>query len=494
MNMTDFDCKLPKPQIIEGNKYSWELVIGMEVHAQIKSKAKLFSSASTNFGSEPNSNVSVVDAAMPGMLPVLNMFCIEQAVKTGLGLKAKINLYSQFDRKNYFYPDLPQGYQISQLYHPLVGEGEITINIKNKIRNIGIERIHVEQDAGKSIHDMDPNLSFIDLNRTGVGLMEIVSRPHIRSSEEAISYLKKLRQILQYLDTCDGNMQEGSLRADVNVSIRKTGDKKLGTRCEIKNVNSIKFMQMAIEYEANRQADILEEGGSIDQETRLFDTKKNETRSMRSKEDAHDYRYFPDPDLLPLELTDDFISKIKKEIPELPDEKKKRFVDKFKLTPYEANILVSDIETSKYFEDVIKNSDIKLATNWITGELFALLNDRNLEISQSPISSKNLSSLINLIKDGTISGKIAKTVFEIMANESKDPKSIIDEKGLKQQSDPKEIEKIVDDVIKENPKNVELFKSGKDKLFGFFVGQVMKKTDGKANPKLVNDILKKKLN
>ena len=480
--------------LISGEKDKWEVIIGLEVHAQVSSNSKLFSGSSTKFGAEPNTQVSLVDSAFPGMLPVINEYCIKQAIKTGLGLNAKINLYSVFDRKNYFYADLPQGYQISQYKNPIVGEGEITLDLPTGSKKVGIERLHLEQDAGKSIHDIDPSNTFVDLNRSGVALMEIVSKPDLRSPDEVNAYVKKLRSIMRYLGTCDGNMQEGSLRADVNVSVRKEGDTKLGTRCEIKNVNSIKFMQMAITHEAKRQVELLESGKSIDQETRLFDTKKNETRSMRSKEDAHDYRYFPDPDLLPLELTEDFISKIKKEIPELPDEKKKRFVDKFKLTPYEANILVSDIETSKYFEDVVKNSDIKLTTNWITGELFALLNDRNLEISQSPISSKNLSSLINLIKDGTISGKIAKTVFEIMANESKDPKSIIDEKGLKQQSDPKEIEKIVDDVIKENPKNVELFKSGKDKLFGFFVGQVMKKTDGKANPKLVNDILKKKLN
>ena len=479
---------------INGEKGKYEVVIGLEVHAQVLSNSKLFSGSSTKFGADPNKQVSLIDSAFPGMLPVINEECVKQAVRTGLGLNAKINNYSVFDRKNYFYADLPQGYQISQYKNPIVGEGKVLLDMPYGSKEIGIERLHLEQDAGKSIHDMDPSSTYVDLNRSGIALMEIVSKPHLRSPDEVNAYIKKLRTIMRYLGTCDGNMQEGSLRADVNVSVRKVGDKNFGTRCEIKNVNSIKFMQMAIEYEANRQVELLEDGKEIDQETRLFDTKKNETRSMRSKEDAHDYRYFPDPDLLPLELTDDFISKIKKEIPELPDEKKKRFVDKFKLTPYEANILVSDIETSKYFEDVIKNSDIKLATNWITGELFALLNDRNLEISQSPISSKNLSSLINLIKDGTISGKIAKTVFEIMANESKDPKSIIDEKGLKQQSDPKEIEKIVDDVIKENPKNVELFKSGKDKLFGFFVGQVMKKTDGKANPKLVNDILKKKLN
>ena len=371
-----------KEYLIKRGNSEYEVIIGLEVHAQVLSKSKLFSDSPTNFGAEPNTQVSLVDAAFPGMLPVINEFCIKQAVKTGIGLNAAINKKSIFDRKNYFYADLPQGYQISQYKDPIVGEGSILLDLPDGEKKVGIERLHLEQDAGKSIHDIDPQNTLVDLNRSGVALMEIVSKPDLRSPEEVNLYIKKLRSIMRYLGTCDGNMQEGSLRADVNVSIRKTGDKKLGTRCEIKNVNSIKFMQMAIEYEANRQADILEEGGDIDQETRLFDTKKNETRSMRSKEDAHDYRYFPDPDLLPLELTDDFISKIKKEIPELPDEKKKRFVDKFKLTPYEANILVSDIETSKYFEDVIKNSDIKLATNWITGELFALLNDRNLEILQ----------------------------------------------------------------------------------------------------------------
>ena len=360
-------------------------------------------------------------------------------------------------------------------------------------KEVGIERLHLEQDAGKSIHDLDPQNTFVDLNRSGVALMEIVSKPDLRSPDEVNIYIKKLRSIMRYLGTCDGNMQEGSLRADVNVSVRPKGSKKFGTRCEIKNVNSIKFMQMAIEYEANRQVDLIEEGKTIDQETRLFDTKKNETRSMRSKEDAHDYRYFPDPDLLPLEVSDNFVEKLKLEIPELPDEKKKRFIEKFNLTPYEATILVSDIETSKYFEDVIKNSDIKLATNWIIGELFAVLNDKNLEIIQSPISAKNLSKLINLIKDGTISGKIAKTIFELMMDGDKDPQKIVEEKGLKQESDPKAIEEIISKVIKDNPNKVKEYKSGKDKLFGFFVGQVMKISGGKANPQLVNEILKKKL-
>ena len=479
--------------ILRDNK-EYEVIIGLEVHAQVLSESKLFSSSPTKFGAEPNTQVSLVDAAFPGMLPVINKFCVKQAIKTGIGLNAKINNKSIFDRKNYFYADLPQGYQISQYKYPIVGEGSVTLDMPEGEKSIGIERLHLEQDAGKSIHDIDPQNTLVDLNRSGVALMEIVSKPDLRSLEEVNAYIKKLRSIMRYLGTCDGNMQEGSLRADVNVSVRKKGETKLGTRCEIKNVNSIKFMQLAIDYEANRQVDILEEGGSIDQETRLFDTKKNETRSMRTKEDAHDYRYFPDPDLLPLELNDEFIENIKKDIPELPDEKKKRFIEKFKLSPYEANILTSDIETSKFFEDVSKNSDVKLATNWITGELFALLNDKNIEITESPISSKNLAKLINLIKDGTISGKIAKTVFEIMADGNKDPEKIVEEKGLKQQSDPKELEKIIDKVILDNPKNVGAYKSGKDKLFGFFVGQVMKKSNGKANPQLVNEILKKKLN
>ena len=478
---------------IQGKKAKWEVIIGLEVHAQVLSKSKLFSSSPTKFGAEPNTQVSLVDCAFPGMLPVINQFCIEQSVKTGLGLKAKINLNSIFDRKNYFYADLPQGYQISQYKNPIVGEGEVILDMPYGTKKVRIERLHLEQDAGKSIHDIDPDHTFVDLNRSGVALMEIVSKPDLRSPNEVNAYVKKLRAIMRYLGTCDGNMQEGSLRADVNVSVRKLGEKELGTRCEIKNVNSIKFMQMAIEYEAKRQVELLENNKLIDQETRLFDTKKNTTRSMRSKEDAHDYRYFPDPDLLPLEVTDDFIKKIKSDIPELPDEKKKRFIEKFKLSSYEATILVSDIETSKYFEDVIKDSDVKLATNWITGELFAVLNNQNLEISQSPISSKNLSRLINLIKDGTISGKIAKTVFEIMIDGDKDPQKIVEEKALKQESDPKTLEALIKKVISDNPEKVKEYKSGKEKLFGFFVGQIMKASDGKANPQLLNDILKKKL-
>ena len=476
----------------------YEVVIGLEVHAQVTSNSKLFSSSSTKFGAEPNTQVSLVDAAFPGMLPVINEFCVKQAIKTGIGLKAKINNKSVFDRKNYFYADLPQGYQISQYKYPIVGEGNVTLDMPNGQKKIGIERLHLEQDAGKSIHDIDPNSTLVDLNRSGVALMEIVSKPDLRSPDEVNAYIKKLRSIMRYLGTCDGNMQEGSLRADVNVSVRIKGSTDLGTRCEIKNVNSIKFMQMAIIYEANRQVDLIEEGQEIDQETRLFDTKKNETRSMRSKEDAHDYRYFPDPDLLPLEVTDEFIDKLKSEIPELPDDKKKRFIDEFKVSPYDATILVSDIDTAKYFEEVVakmgKNRDMKLAVNWITGELFAVLNEKNLEISQSPVSAKNLSKLINLIKDGTISGKIAKTVFEQMIDGDQDPLIIVKEKGLKQESDPKAIEELINKVIENNSDKVAEYKSGKDKLFGFFVGQAMKESKGKGNPQLINKILKEKLN
>ena len=479
--------------LINRHDNQYEVVIGLEVHAQVTSQSKLFSTSATKFGAEPNTQVSLVDAAFPGMLPVINEYCVKQAIKTGIGLKAKINKRSVFDRKNYFYADLPQGYQISQFKDPIVGEGKVILDMPDGQKEVGIERLHLEQDAGKSIHDLDPKNTFVDLNRSGVALMEIVSKPDLRSPDEVNAYIKKLRSIMRYLGTCDGNMQEGSLRADVNVSVRKKGSKEFGTRCEIKNVNSIKFMQMAIEYEANRQVDLIEDGQTIDQETRLFDTKKNETRSMRSKEDAHDYRYFPDPDLLPLEVSDDFIENLKSEIPELPDEKKKRFIEKFKLSPYEANILVSDIETSNYFENVIKKSDVKLATNWIIGELFAALNEKNLEITESPISAGNLSKLINLIKDGTISGKIAKTVFEQMMKGDKDPKKIVEEKGLKQESDPKALEALIDKVIDDNRDKAVEYKSGKVKLFGFFVGQVMKVSGGKANPQLVNEILKKKL-
>ena len=483
--------------LISRKDNQYEIVIGLEVHAQVTSESKLFSTSSTKFGAEPNTQVSLVDAAFPGMLPVINEFCVKQAIRTGIGLNAKINNRSVFDRKNYFYADLPQGYQISQFKDPIVGEGNVILDMPDGQKNIGIERLHLEQDAGKSIHDLDHESTFVDLNRSGVALMEIVSKPDLRTPEEVSTYIKKLRSIMRYLGTCDGNMQEGSLRADVNVSVRIKGSKELGTRCEIKNVNSIKFMQMAIEYEANRQVDLIEEGKSINQETRLFDTKKNETRSMRSKEDAHDYRYFPDPDLLPLEVSDEFVNTIKSDIPELPDDKKKRFIDEFKLTPYEATILVSDIYTAKYFEEVLvkmgKNKDIKLAVNWITGELFAVLNSKNLEISHSPISAKNLAILVNLIKNGTISGKIAKTVFELMIDGDKDPQKIVEEKGLKQQSDPKELETLIDKIINDNREKAVEYKQGKEKLFGFFVGQAMKASGGKANPQLINEILKKKL-
>jgi aspartyl-tRNA(Asn)/glutamyl-tRNA(Gln) amidotransferase subunit B len=483
--------------LIERTNNIYEVVIGLEVHAQVTSNSKLFSSSSTRFGAEPNTQVSLVDAAFPGMLPVINEFCVKQAIKTGIGLRAKINKRSVFDRKNYFYADLPQGYQISQFKYPIVGEGTVILDMPDGQKEIGIERLHLEQDAGKSIHDLDPQNTLIDLNRSGVALMEIVSKPDLRTPEEVSTYIKKLRSIMRYLGTCDGNMQEGSLRADVNVSVRLKDSKELGTRCEIKNVNSIKFMQMAIDYEANRQVDLIEDGKIIDQETRLFDTKKNETRSMRSKEDAHDYRYFPDPDLLPLEVSDEFINELKSTIPELPDDKKKRFIEEFKLSPYEATILVSDIEISKYFEEVIskmgKNQDIKLAVNWITGELFAVLNNKNLEITESPISAENLAKLVNLIKNGTISGKIAKTIFELMINGNQDPQKIVEEKGLKQESDPKALEALIDKIINDNREKAIEYKQGKEKLFGFFVGQAMKASGGKANPQLINEILKKKL-
>ena len=471
----------------------YEVVIGLEVHAQIKSNSKLFSSSSTKFGAEPNTQVSLVDAAFPGMLPVINEFCVKQAIKTGIGLKAKINNKSVFDRKNYFYADLPQGYQISQYKHPIVGEGKVILDMPYGQKEIGIERLHLEQDAGKSIHDMDPENTFVDLNRSGIALMEIVSKPDLRSPEEVNAYVKKLRSIMRYLATCDGNMQEGSLRADVNVSVRRVGEKKYGTRCEIKNVNSIKFMQMAIEHEAKRQVKLLEDGKNVDQETRLFDTKKNITKSMRLKEEAHDYRYFPDPDLLPLEIDKNLIDKLKKTLPELPDEKKDRFIKNYNISAYEANILVSEKEISDYYEEVIKHADKKLAANWIMGDLFAVLNRKNLSIKRSPVSAKNLSILINLISSGEISGRIAKEVFEIMIEKNDNPKEIVKSKGLRQQSDPKELEKIITEILTKNKDKVVQYRNGKEKLFGFFVGQVMKSSGGRANPKLVNEILKSKL-
>ena len=478
---------------LKGEKGEYEVIIGLEVHAQVLSKSKLFSSSATKFGSDPNSQVSLVDAAMPGMLPVINKFCVEQAIKTGLGLNAKINTFSKFDRKNYFYADLPQGYQISQFKYPIVGEGKVILDMPYGTKEIEIERLHLEQDAGKSIHDRDPKKSFVDLNRSGIALMEIVSKPDLRSPSEVGEYIKKLRSIMRYLNTCDGNMEEGSLRADVNVSVRKKGESKLGTRCEIKNVNSIKFMQQAIDYEARRQIELIEDGNEVDQETRLFDTKKQETRSMRSKEDAHDYRYFPDPDLLPLEIENSYIENLKKNLPELPDQKKQRLITEFKLSNYEASVIISDQAVSAYYEEVAKNSDYKLAATWLMGELFATLNKEGKEISESPVSAANLAKMINLIKNGTISGKIAKTVFEEMIKNDEDPIIIVENKGLKQTSDPKEIESIIDKVLSSNQDKVIQYKSGKDKLFGFFVGQVMKEMKGKGNPGMINDILKSKL-
>ena len=479
--------------IIKGSKANYEVIIGLEVHAQVLSNSKLFSGSSTKFGAEPNNQVSLIDSAFPGMLPVINEECIKQAVRTGLGLNAQINNYSVFDRKNYFYADLPQGYQISQYKNPIVGEGKVLLDMPYGLKEIGIERLHLEQDAGKSIHDLDPSNTYVDLNRSGIALMEIVSKPDLRSPEEVNAYIKKLRSIMRYLGTCDGNMQEGSLRADVNVSVRKLEDKKLGTRCEIKNVNSIKFMQMAIDYEAKRQVELLEDGKQIDQETRLFDTKKNQTRSMRSKEDAHDYRYFPDPDLLPLELNQQMINDLKKSLPELPDKKKERFINEYSLTAYEANVLVSEKEISDYYEKVAKISDKKLAATWMMGDLFAMLNEKNLNISQSPVSAQSLAELVQSIKSGEISGRIAKDVFEIMVKSGENPKKIIATRGMKQQSNPKELEKIINEILLKNKDKVEQYKSGKEKLFGFFVGQVMKVSGGKANPQLVNEILKKTL-
>ena len=474
--------------MIEG----WNLVIGIEIHAQVNSKSKLFSSSPTDFGSKPNSQVSLIDAAMPGMLPVINKFCIEQAVKSGIGLNAKINKKSIFDRKNYFYQDLPQGYQISQYKDPIVGEGFVEIETENGQKKIGVERLHLEQDAGKSLHDQDPNFTFVDLNRSGIALMEIVSKPDMSSPEEAVEYVRKVRSILRYLGTCDGNMEQGSLRADVNVSVNKPGN-ELGTRCEIKNLNSFKFIHAAIVYEAKRQIKLIEQGESVNQETRLFNTQSGETRSMRSKEDAHDYRYFPDPDLLPLTLDDDWIKGLQESIPELPDQIKERFIKEYSLSSYDANIIVSDKATSEYFEDVVKNRNPKLVTTWVTGELFSILNKKNLIIEDSPITSKQLGELVDNIENGKISNRQAKEVLEEMCESGKGALEIIDEKGLSQISDENEIESLVDNVLNSNPENVKKYKNGKDKLFGFFVGEAMKLSKGKANPKIVNDLIKKKL-
>ncbi len=481
-----------KSKRIKGASGEWEIVIGMEVHAQITSNAKLFSGASTAFGGEPNSHVSLVDAAMPGMLPVINGRCVEQAVKTGLGLKAKINKKSVFDRKNYFYPDLPQGYQISQYKSPVVGEGKVTVDMADgEAIEVGIERLHLEQDAGKSIHDLHPTNSLVDLNRSGVALMEIVSKPDMRSADEARAYLTKLRTILRYLGTCDGDMEKGNLRADVNVSVKKPGA-PLGTRCEIKNVNSIRFIGQAIEFEARRQIDIIEDGGKIEQETRLFDSTKGETRSMRNKEEAHDYRYFPDPDLLPLEFDEEFVNKLAAELPELPDEKKARFVKNYGLSPYDAGVLIGERETADFFEEVAKGRDAKAAANFVINEFFGRLNKEAKDISTSPISAQQLAAIVDLIGDGTISGKIAKDLFEIVWNEGGDPRAIVEKRGLKQVTDTGAIEKAVDGVIAKNPDKVVEVKA-KPTLLGWFVGQVMKETGGKANPQAVNELLKKKL-
>jgi len=477
--------------LISGAKGDWEVIVGLEVHAQVASASKLFSGASTAFGGAPNSHVSLVDAAMPGMLPVINAECIAQAVRTGLGLKAAINLKSVFDRKNYFYPDLPQGYQISQYKQPIVGEGEVEIDVDGETMHVGIERLHLEQDAGKSIHDQHPDYSYVDLNRSGVALMEIVSKPDMRSARQAQAYVTKLRTILRYLGTSDADMEKGNLRADVNVSVRKPGD-KLGTRCEVKNVNSIRFIGQAIETEARRQIDILEDGGRIEQETRLFDPGKGETRSMRSKEEAHDYRYFPDPDLLPLELTMDYVAELEKDLPELPDEKKQRFMRDFGLSDYDADVLVAERESADYFEAVAKGRDGKLAANWVINELFGRLNKEGLSIEASPVSAKQLASIVDLIASGTISGKIAKDLFEIVWTEGGDPAHIVDKRGMKQVTDTGAIEKAVDAIIAANPDKVEQVKA-KPSMLGWFVGQVMKASGGKANPQAVNEILKRKL-
>ena len=478
--------------LIEGATGKWEIVLGLEVHAQVSSQSKLFSGASTTFGAEPNSQVSLVDAAMPGMLPVINKFCVEQAIRTGLGLKAQIHLNSTFDRKNYFYPDLPAGYQISQYKSPIVGEGQIIVDMPGgKSFTVGIERLHLEQDAGKSLHDQDPNRSFVDLNRAGVALMEIVSRPDLRSGEEAAAYVRKLRAILRYLGTCDGNMEEGSMRADVNVSVRKPGA-PLGTRCEIKNVNSMRFISQAVDYEARRQIGILEDGGTIHQETRLYDAKLGETRSMRSKEEAHDYRYFPDPDLLPLELEQAWVDGIRASLPELPDDKKARFMSQYGLNAYDAGVLVAEREPADYFEAAAKGRDAKLVANWITGELFGALNKMGKDIAQSPVSAAHIGELAGLISDQTISGKIAKDVFAIMLETGQAPSRIVEERGMRQVTDTGAIEAAIDAVIAANPAKVEEVKA-KPKLMGWFVGQVMAKTQGKANPQSVNDLLKARL-
>jgi len=505
--MTELAYREPEPKIIPGLKADWEIVIGMEVHAQVLSNAKLFSGGSTRFGAEPNSNVALVDAALPGMLPVINEYCIEQVVRTGLGLKAQINLRSVFDRKNYFYPDLPQGYQISQFKQPVVGEGEVLVDMAPGVaRKVRIERIHIEQDAGKSIHDMDPELSFVDLNRTGVALMEIVSRPDIRGPDEAAEYVRKLRQIMRYLGTCDGNMQEGSLRADVNVSVcrrgayerfRETGDfGHLGIRCEIKNMNSMRFIQAAIDHEARRQIAILEDGGTVDQETRLYDPNKGETRSMRSKEEAHDYRYFPDPDLLPLEIEQALVDRIAAGLPELPDEKKARFVRDYGVTEYDASVLVADLANADFYEAVVNGGtggrDGKQAANWVINELFGRLNKEGQSIGESPVSAGQLGAIIDLIAKGDISGKIAKDLFEVVYSEGGEPAAIVEARGMRQVTDTGAIEAAVDQVLAANPEKVEQARA-KPSMAGWFVGEVMKATGGKANPQAVQKLVREKL-
>ena len=480
--------------LVQGDTGEWEVIVGLEVHAQVISKAKLFSGSATDFGAEPNSQVSLVDAAMPGMLPVINEYCVEQAVRTGLGLNAEINLFSVFERKNYFYADLPQGYQISQYLHPIVGEGTVFLDMPDgSTRAVGIERLHMEQDAGKSLHDQDPKRTFIDLNRSGVCLMEIVSKPDIREPEEAGAYLRKLRSIVRYLGTCDGNMEEGSLRCDVNVSVRKTGETELRTRAEVKNVNSVRFVMQAIEYESERQVDVYESGGDVVQETRLFDSANGTTRPMRAKEFAHDYRYFPDPDLLPLELTGDFVEGIRASLPELPDAKKKRFMEGLGLSADDAGVLVAEKEAAAYFEAVAAGRDAKTAASWVTTNLFGGLNRLGKDIGESPVGAYAMGKLIDLMGDGTISGRQAKEVFEVMLDTGGDPVAIVEEKGLRQISDSGAIEAAVDAVIAANPDKVAEVRGGKEKLLGWFVGQVMKATQGKANPPMVSELLRKKL-
>jgi len=482
------------PYTIKGKTGEWEIVVGLEIHCQVKSKSKLFSRSSTKFGSEQNSNVSFFDVAMPGQLPVINEYAVRQAVKTGLGLNAEINLYSVFDRKNYFYADLPQGYQISQFFYPIVGEGYLEIfNEDNESRKIGIERLHLEQDAAKLLHDQHASYTLIDLNRAGIALMEIVSKPDIKSPYEAVEYVKQMRALVRALNTCSGDMEKGSMRCDVNISVKRISEGELGTRCEVKNVNSLKSISNAIEYEAKRQIELIENGGKVDQETRLFNALTGKTKTMRSKEDAIDYRYFPDPDLCPLVLTQDFVEEVRKEIPELPEEKKARYIGTLGLSEYDAGVLTSSTEISNYFEKIIVKHRPKISANWLTSELFGRLNKMNLNLSESPVNAEMMIELLDLIENGTISGKIAKDVLDDMLETGKSASSIVKAKGLKQITDPKEIEDIVDKIIAKNTNQLEQYQNGNDRLFGFFVGQVMKATGGKVNPKVVNEVLQEKL-